>query len=203
MATKGKKSHFYLNTSTLVSRLNTIIRNKIVFIELAGWIHEALVRVTKDQVKPWMFHCMEGRSSKFAVPRPEDAPFLKESPIDPAWVRAAAKHVVEKFKQVFDVVTDGGDAAGGRCVGVFEGLFGPKEDGPARASRDAALQKKTFDGGVFANAVRSKEARKFEVFYRSFQQTYTKWPPLRNVYICIYIYQSPVVYSSTIPVVAI
>ena len=138
MATKGKKSHFYLNTSTLVSRLNTIIRNKIVFIELAGWIHEALVRVTKDQVKPWMFHCM---SSKFAVPRPEDAPFLKESPIDPAWVRAAAKHVVEKFKQVFDVVTDGGDAAGGRCVGVFEGLFGPKEDGPARASRDAALQK--------------------------------------------------------------
>ena len=138
---KGKKSHYCLNTSTTLSRLNTLVRGSIIFVELAGWMHDALVRVQKDQVKPWMFHCMEGRSGKFTVPRPEDELLLKSSPIDPGWIIAAAGFVINKFQQLVDIVTDGGACPQGRCVGIFEGPFGPKEDGPARAGRDASVQK--------------------------------------------------------------
>ena len=116
------------------------MRGSIIFVELAGWMHDALVRVQKDQVKPWMFHCMEGRSDKFTVPRPEDELLLTSSPIDPSWIRAAAGFVIKKFQQLVHVVTDGGASPQGRCVGIFEGPFGPKEDGPARVGRDASVQ---------------------------------------------------------------
>ena len=138
---KGKKSHYFLNTSMTISRLNTLVRGKIVFVELAGWLHDALARVQKDQTKPWMFHCMEGRSDKFTVPRPEDQLLLKNSPIDPAWIQAASAFVVTKFQELVDIVTDGGVSVQGRVVGIFEGAFGPKEEGPARKARDCSVQK--------------------------------------------------------------
>ena len=138
---KGKKSHYFLNTSMKISRLNTLVRGKIVFVELAGWLHDALVKVQKDQTKPWMFHCMEGRSDKFTVSRPADQLLLKNSPIDPAWIQAASAFVVTKFQELVDVVTDGDISVQGRVVGIFEGPFGPKEEGPARKGRDASVQK--------------------------------------------------------------
>ena len=140
---KGKKSHSFWNTSTDISRLNTLVRDKIVFVELAGWMHDSLIAVRTDQVKPWMFHCIEGRIGKFTVPRPEDELLLKSSPIDPAWVKNAAMCVVQKFQNLLDVVTDGGTCEKARCVGLFEGLFRPKEGpmAPARAERDERVQK--------------------------------------------------------------
>ena len=101
-----------------------------------------------------MFHCIEGRPvGKFTVPRPEDELLLKSSPIDPAWIKAASMSVVKKFQELVDVVTDGGICADGRCVGIFEGAFGPKEEGPARAGRDASVQKSINKNKFTAAAV--------------------------------------------------
>ena len=138
----GKKSHYCLNTSTEISRLNALVRGKIVVVELAGWMHDALIKVQKDQVKPWMFHCMEGRSDKFKVPLPEDKELLTSSPIDPAWIQAATAVVIQKVQELIEIVTDSGACPLARVLGILEGPFGPKEGphAPARASRDASVQ---------------------------------------------------------------
>ena len=138
----GKKSHYCLNTSTEISRLNALVRGKIVVVELAGWMHDALIKVQKDQVKPWMFHCMEGRSDKFKVALPEDKELLTSSPIDPAWIQAATAVVIQKVQELIEIVTDSGACPLARVLGILEGPFGPKEGphAPARASRDASVQ---------------------------------------------------------------
>ena len=76
---------------------------------------------------------------------------LDSSPIDFSYVQTAVQFVCEKYKVLLDVVTDGEDhtTSAGRLVGVFEGFFDPKENGPARKSRDESIQK-SIDSNVFS-----------------------------------------------------
>ena len=135
------KSHYWLGTSQNVGYLNEKIRNKWVIVELAGFLHESLRVVRHEATKPWVFHCLEGRpAGKFAA-GPGDEALLSDDgcPIDPAWLEGAADFVVKKFKVFVDVVTDFGKSSTGLCVGIFEGRYGPKEEGVARAKRDADI----------------------------------------------------------------
>ena len=76
--------------------LNYVIRGKWVIVEMAGWLHESLNRVRHDMVKPWQYHCLEGRPGEFHG----EAALLLESLIDPTWVQLAAEEVCAKSDYV-------------------------------------------------------------------------------------------------------
>ena len=112
---KGSKSHVYLNTSTDITRLNSLIRGKLVLVELAGWCHESLIKIPPGNIsKLWTYHCNEGRKrGTFTIPlgRHDDMLLLDSSPIDFSYVQTAVQFVCEKYKVLLDVVTDGEDRA--------------------------------------------------------------------------------------------
>ena len=126
---KGSKSHAYLNTSTDITRLNTLIRGKVIFVEMAGWLHESLIKIPPGITsKLWTYHCLEGRKpGTFTIPlgRRDEMLLLESSPIEFSYVQTAVQFVCDKYKALLDVVTDGEDhkTSAGRVVGVFEGLF--------------------------------------------------------------------------------
>ena len=112
------KSHSWLGTSTVVGRLNTLMRGKKIIVELAGWIHESLVKVRGEMVKPWAYHCAEGRPT--GTFHGGDPLLLAKSPIDADWLEACAQHVVKKVQDLHDIVTDHGLCPSGKVVLVFE-----------------------------------------------------------------------------------
>lgn len=141
------KSHTWMGTSQDPIYLNGLIRGMWLIIEMAGWFHTALCRVRHEMVKLWQYHCLEGRPGVFRG----DEELLRESRIDPAWVESVAEEVCNKFRDIWNVVTDNGKSSTGKCVAVFEGRYEPKESGVARKGRDATVQK-MLDDGTFSAA---------------------------------------------------
>ena len=145
------KSHKWLGTSIKVERLNTLLRGKNIIVELAGWIHESLHKVRGVMVKPWAYHCVENRPE--GTFHGGDPRLFAKSPIDADWLEACALYVVKKVQDLHDIVTDHGSCTSGKIVLVFETTYGPKENGVARALRDALLQAMFTSGSFSATGV--------------------------------------------------
>ena len=88
---KGSKGHWMLNTPGQLVWMNAHLRGKIVAIELAGWMHECLLRVSSQHAKDWMLHTYEARAHKFFPSELLKKLAADGNPLNPAFVEAAVK----------------------------------------------------------------------------------------------------------------